>query len=195
MARNERPASKTSNRTAVPPPKSVLISCLRLASDVRGGRLTRMREPLSPPKNAPQIHMFCTVILRCESSAGLGEPVEPVVKMTSAPSSAAMWTPASRLHPVACIFRSLAASTIEAKDRVPEIATSDSTAMKCLTQSHLSRTALHNGRRSSGPFTPNPANPRGRRISRDLMISAAVKRRSSGATITPILKHAYSSST
>jgi hypothetical protein len=31
--------------------------------------------------------MFCTVMLRCESRAGLGEPVEPVVKMTSAPSS------------------------------------------------------------------------------------------------------------
>ena len=32
------------------------------------------------------MHMFCTVMLRCESRAGLGEPVEPVVKMTSAPS-------------------------------------------------------------------------------------------------------------
>ena len=33
------------------------------------------------------MHMFCTVMLRCESRAGLGEPVEPVVKMISAPSS------------------------------------------------------------------------------------------------------------
>ena len=79
----------------MPPPKKVLIIVSVCPPTWDGGRLTRVRVPLSPPKRLPHMHMFCTVMLRCESRAGLGEPVEPVVKMTSAPSSAVRVIPAS----------------------------------------------------------------------------------------------------
>ena len=180
----------------MPPPNRVLINASVCPPTCDAGRLTSVRVPRSPPKKAPQIHMFCTVMLRCESSAGLGDPVEPVVNITSAPSSSLtpQSIPSSAPVPASAKARS-AGSAIDANERVPGTSSSESIAMECSIQLHCACTARHSGRRSSGPFTPNPTNPRGRRISSARITSAADNRRSSGATITPILKQPYSSRT
>ena len=127
----------------MPPPKKVLISNSVWLPTCDAGRLTSVRVPLSPPKNAPQRHMFCTVMLRCESRAGLGDPVEPVVKMTSAPSfservdrrcsRAAVSAGDSAMESAT---RRQAGSAMDAKDCVPGIEMSESTVMKCWMTGH-----------------------------------------------------------
>ena len=88
MARTERSGSKIETSTAHPPSKMVPISSSVWQPTWLGGKFTSVTRSLSEPlSNVWLRHIAWQEMLRCESSAGLGDPVEPVVKITSAPSS------------------------------------------------------------------------------------------------------------
>ena len=122
--------------------------------------MTRVRAPLSPPKKAPHMHMFCTVMLRCESRAGLGEPVEPVVKMTSAPSfsvTVEVIRPAQQSLQPSRGLRSSGYAT-PARQSTQTIACLESgrpspPRCECSIHGQCVCTARHSSRKSNGAFT------------------------------------------
>src|ERR1039458_1383060 len=77
--------SKTSSVTAVPPANSDVRRISDCPPTCEAGRLHSTLCSGPKPKAAAR-HRFWQAMPRCESSAGLGEPVEPVVKITCAPS-------------------------------------------------------------------------------------------------------------
>ena len=100
---------------------------------------------------APLMHMFWMVMLRCDSSAGFGDPVEPVVKITSAPSSGVIAAVAFSIaaDAVLSVFSAArrAGSVISDKARVPGIASVE-TANRCSMPLQFSSTAFHVARKS-----------------------------------------------
>ena len=81
-------------------------------------------------------------------SAGLGDPVEPVVKITIAASSAVISE--ANLSTCGASAALPIEENISANARVPAIG-SDETTYKFSIQAHFSFTADHMGRKSSGP--------------------------------------------
>ncbi len=187
MARRERTGSNVSRMTAVPPPKRVPMSNSVWPPTWDAGKLTSTRAPRSESKNAALRHMHWQVMLRCESRAGLGDPVDPVVKMTSAPSEGEM-EQVSGGSKVSEISRGK-----EKNDRDPSMQSAGGeNCTRCCTVGQFFWTARPSSRKSATGVAPRKAKAFAPSVWMLRMTSPGVRRRSSGARITPNLKQANS---